>query len=162
MWVCGAGGGWSGAAPVFTILLVQSESAWVPLLPPLFSPTVRRYKRGRVTFLSLSFSPNCYQEGWVNSFLISFPTVPISEIKSLSLPSLVLHKVNKVLVWKTFINSWMLDQTQAKGRTPVKAYLSFQKFTTLLKKKKVKWLNLSGNKQGKANPWTVNLRHVSL
>ena len=49
MWMPGVGGGWSGATPsVSAILLVQSESAGPPLPPP-FSPAARRYERGRDT-----------------------------------------------------------------------------------------------------------------
>ena len=95
MGVCAWSGresGGAGATPsVSAIVPVQSKSALVPLFPPPFSPAERRYERGRVTFLSSSLSPNCYREGWVNLFLISFPIAPICQIKALSLPSFVLQ-----------------------------------------------------------------------
>lgn len=91
VWVPGAGGVlWS-----YPFCLCNSSCAiWVcegTPLPLPFSPEARPYEPGRVTFLSLSLSPNCHREGWVNSFLMSFPIVPISQIKALSLPLFVLH-----------------------------------------------------------------------
>ena len=100
-----SGEGWSGATPSFSAILpVQSESARVPLLPLPCSPVVWRNETGRVTFLSSSLSPHCYWEGWVNSFLISFPLVPIFHIKALSLPSLVLQ-----LSWITSLSCMCLN-----------------------------------------------------
>ena len=91
VWVPGVGGVvWSHPF----CLCNTSCAIWVcvgPPLPPPFSPVAQWYERGRVTFLSSSLSPNCYREGWVNSFFISFPIVPISQIKALPLPSLVLQ-----------------------------------------------------------------------
>ena len=93
--MCGClerGGGWSGATlSVSAILPVQSESARVPLFAPALLSIVATVRTGEghipqlVPFFTLL-------PGGVSQFLlISFPRVPISQIKALSLPSLVLH-----------------------------------------------------------------------
>ena len=71
---------------------VQSGSVQVPLPPALLS-WGWQYKWEKAAFLSSPLSPNCYWEGWVNFSLISFPIVPISQIKALWLPLLVLHMI---------------------------------------------------------------------
>jgi len=97
--LCECVGAWSGAGVVWSHpfrLRDSSCAVWVcagPPLPPPFSLVARRYERCRVTFLRPSLSPHCYQEGWVSSYWISFPIVPISEIKALWLPLLVLHMI---------------------------------------------------------------------
>ena len=81
--------GWSGATPsVSAILPVQSESVRVPLFAPalLSGGTTVRTGEGHVPQLV----------GGVSQFLlISFPCVPISQIKALSLPSFVLQQGKK-------------------------------------------------------------------
>ena len=93
VWVPGAGGVvWSHPF----CLRNTSCAIWVYVgspFPPPFSPAVRQYKWGRVTFLSSPLSPKCYWEGWLNFFLISFPIVPISQIKALSLPHLFYTRI---------------------------------------------------------------------
>ena len=85
VWVPGVGGVvWSHPF----CLCNTSCAIWVCAGPSFLQQ--KRYEWGRVIFFSLS-PPNCYWEGWVNFFLISFPIVPISQIKALSLPSFVLQ-----------------------------------------------------------------------
>ena len=85
-------GGWSGATPsVSAILPVHSESARVPLFAPallLGGATVRTGEGHIPQLVSLC----ALLPGGVSQFLlISFPRVPISQIKALSLPSFILQ-----------------------------------------------------------------------
>ena len=92
-------GGWSGATPsVSAILAVQSESARIPLFAPalLSSGATVRTGEGHIPQL---IPLSTLLPGGVSQFLlISFPRVPISQIKALSLPSLVLHYYFEMLL----------------------------------------------------------------
>jgi len=97
-------GAWSGGVVWSHPFCLRNTSCamWVCMgapFPPPFSPAAQWYKWGRVTFLSLSLSPNCYWEGWVNSFLISFHIVLTSQIKAPSLPLFALQRVCFLLHW---------------------------------------------------------------